>query len=154
RIEAMPEGIPLGTGSYEHCLTLVQLARCLNAGGQPAAAEESLRKALTVIEALIGQQPENEGRIRMRGQLLGEQADVLTDQGKYSQAREAYEEALEIAKQQGDLRQQGVAQGQLGSLALRQRDYAEAQARYAAAIQLFQRLDEPASEAIVWHQLG
>ena len=53
RIEALPEGAPLGPGSYEHCLTLLRLARCLQDGGQPAAAEDSLRKALTVIEALI-----------------------------------------------------------------------------------------------------
>jgi hypothetical protein len=27
RIEALPEGAPLGTGSYQHCLTLFQLMR-------------------------------------------------------------------------------------------------------------------------------
>jgi tetratricopeptide (TPR) repeat protein len=154
RIEALPEGAPLGRGSYEHCLTLVRLGRCLESGGQAAAAEESLRKALTVIEALVSRQPENKSYIRMRGQLLGEQADVLTDQGKYSQAREAYEEALEIDEQIGDLRNQGVDLEQLGALALRQRDYVEAQARYAVALQLFQSLGEQASEAVVWHQLG
>jgi tetratricopeptide (TPR) repeat protein len=154
RIEALPEGSPLGPGSYEHCITLGQLGRCLKSGGQPAAAEADLRKALTVIEALIGQQPENESYIRMRGALLTDLADVLTDQGKYSQAHEAYEGALKIDEQLGDLRGQGVDLGQLGSLALLQRNYAEAQARHASALQLFQTLGEPGHEATAWHQLG
>jgi tetratricopeptide (TPR) repeat protein len=154
RIEAQPEGAPLGPGSYEHCTTLLRLARCLRVGGQTAVAETYIRKALTVIEALMIQQPENEGRIRVRGQLLGELADVLTDQGKYAQAREAYEEALKIDEQIGDLRNQGVDLGELGRLALEQRDYGEAQARYTAALQLFHRLGEPATEAVEWHQLG
>jgi len=107
-----------------------------------------------VIEALLSQQPENQDYLRQRGIVLGELADVLTAQGKYSQACEAYEEALEIAKQQGDLRQQGVVLLQLGTLALRQRDYVEAQARHVEALQLFHRLGEPGHEAIAWHQLG
>ena len=154
RIEALPEGAPLGPGSYDHCLTLARLARCLEDGGQPNAAEGYLRKALTVIEALIQQQPENEGYIHMRGYLLADLADGLRDQGKYSQSREAYEESLEIAKQLGDIRSQGVAMAQLGLLALQQRDYVQAKDRYAVALQLFQTLGEPSTEAAAWHQLG
>jgi tetratricopeptide (TPR) repeat protein len=154
RIESLPEGTPLGPGSYEHCGTLLRLARCLIADGQPVAAEGYLRKALTVIEALLSRQPEDQNYIRGRGLLLADLANVLTDQGKYSQAREAYEESLQIAKQQGDPRQQGVALAQIGSLALKQRDYGEAQARYAAALKIDRDLGEPALEAITWHQLG
>ena len=126
RIEALPEGAPLGPGSYEHCLILLWLARCLISGGHPDAAEDRLRKALSVIEALLSNQPENESYIRTHGHVLTIFADLLTDQGKYSQAREAYEAALEIAKQQGDLRSQGVKLGQLGTLAQEQHDYAKA----------------------------
>jgi tetratricopeptide (TPR) repeat protein len=154
RIEGLPEGAQLGPGSYEHCLTLGRLSRCLGASGHPAAAEASLRKALTVIESLIRQQPEDQSNLRERGIDLTDLADVLTDQGKYSQAREAYEEALQIAKQLGDLRQQGVVLIQLGTLALLQRDYGEAQSHHAEALQLFQTLGEPGHEAIAWHQLG
>ncbi len=154
RSEVLPEGTPLGPGTYEHCLTLVNLARCLLSGGQPAAAEDSLRKALTVIETLLSKQPEDESYLRQRGLIQTELADVLTDQGKYSQARRAYEEAFQIDEQQGDLRGQGVDLVQLGTLALQQRDYAEAASRYAKALQLFQQLGEPATEAAVWHQLG
>ncbi len=123
RMEALPAGTPLGPGSYEHCLTLVRLARCLQFGGRAAAAEQQQREALTLIEALISQQPEDQTYLRNRGVVLGDLADVLRDQGKYAQARGAYEEALKIATQLGDLRQQAVVLTQLGTLALIQRDY-------------------------------
>ena len=67
RIEALPEGTPLGRGSYEHCLTLRWLARCLRFGGQPAAAEKRLRDALAVIDVLVKQKPENQNYIRHHG---------------------------------------------------------------------------------------
>src|SRR6266699_2754668 len=154
RVETQPEGIQVGRGSYEHCRTQQELARCLSKGGQPAAAEGRLREALNVINALIGQQPDNQGRLRQRSALLTDLGDALSDQGKYSQAREAYEDALKVAEQQDDSRQQAVALGQLGTLALLQRDYAEAQSRYREALGRFHKLGEPASEAVVWHQLG
>ncbi len=144
----------MGPGSYEHCTTLHRLARCLKGGGQPAAAEGRLREALSVIDALIGQQPDNQGRLRQRGVLLTDLGDVLSDQGKFSQAREAYEDALKVAEQHGDTRQQAVVLIQLGSLALKQRDYVEARSRYREALGRSHELDEPHMEAVAWHQLG
>jgi tetratricopeptide (TPR) repeat protein len=79
---------------------------------------------------------------------------VLTNQGRYAEARAAYEDAEQIAKEQDDTRQQGVVLGQLGTLALRQRDYAEAERSYREALELFRRMGEPAGEAVSWHQLG
>jgi tetratricopeptide (TPR) repeat protein len=154
RIEAQPAGAPRGPGSYEQCLTLQSLARCLRAGGQPQMAEPQLRRALAVIDGLIAAQPDNPTHIRQRGALLTDLGDVLTNQGRYAEARAAYEDAEQIAKEQDDTRQQGVALGQLGTLALRQRDYAEATRRYRAALELFRRMGEPAGEAVAWHQLG
>ncbi len=154
RMEALPEGAPLGHRSYEHCLTLGRLARCLAEGGQPAVAEERLREALQVIDALIAQHPENHGLIRERGVLLTDWADILTKQGKYSTARTACEAGLAVAKQVNDQRQQGVVMQQLGRLALEHRDYAEAHERYMEALALFRTLQETAMEAMTWHQLG
>src|SRR5260370_42618247 len=104
----MQEETTLGGGSYVQCLTLQRLARCLQAGGQPAVAESRLRGALTAIEALIQQQPENQDRIRQRGTLLTDLGDALRDQGRYEQAREAYEERLKIAEKQSDIPGQAV----------------------------------------------
>lgn len=154
RIAARPSGAPLGQGSYEHCVTLHMLARCLRFGGQPAAAESRLREALAVVEALMAGQPDNQGRIRQRGALLTDLGDALADQGKYGAARVAYEDGLVVARQGNDTRQQGVVLGQLGTLALTQRDFVGAGKNYAEALALFQILGEPASESTIWHQLG
>ena len=80
RIEALPEGTAVDRRSYVHCQTLGWMARCLKSGGQPAAAEQRLREALTMIDALIKQQPENQSYIRERGVNLTDLADVLRDQ--------------------------------------------------------------------------
>jgi tetratricopeptide (TPR) repeat protein len=154
RIEALPAGAPLGPGSYQHCMILGWLARCLGAGGQPGAAETLLRLALEVIEALLAAQPENQVYIRERGVMLTDLGNVLTFQGSYAAAQAAYEARLESAEQLGDTRGQGAVLGQLGTLALRQLDYATARQRYRDALQLFQTLDEPAMEVVFWHQLG
>jgi len=123
-------------------------------GGQPAAAEKQLREALNVIDALIRQQPDNQSYVRERGISLGYLGNALSDQGKYSQAREAYENALQIFRQLGDLRSQSVASEHLGTLALAQRDYTEARSRYMTALKIDHDLSEPSMEAVIWHQLG
>jgi tetratricopeptide (TPR) repeat protein/CHAT domain-containing protein len=154
RIEALPDGAPLGPGSYQHCTTLHWLARCLRAGGQPGAAEAQLRRALAVIEALLGTQPENRDYLRQRGVVQTELGDVLRDQGNFAAAQAAYEAGLKSAEQLDDKRQQGVVLGQLGTLALMQRDYDTARERYREALRLDQTMGEPLGEAIWWHQLG
>jgi tetratricopeptide (TPR) repeat protein len=154
RIEQQPPDAPRGPGSYEHCLTLHMLARCLEAGGQPGMAEQTLRRALAVIDALIAAAPENQNCIRQRGVLLTDLGDVLTNQGRYAEARAAYEESLEVKRTIGDERAQGVTLGQLGTLALEQRDYADAARRYTEALNLAHMLGEPGFQAIWWHQLG
>lgn len=154
RIEVLPEGMALGHGSYEHCATLQRLARCLDDGGQPAAAEGRLSEALTVIDALIKQRSQDQECIRQHGALLTDLGDVLRNQGKYKQAKEAYEESLGIDKQLNDVRGQSVNLIQLGTLALRRQEYAEAQSRYIEALNNFRTLNEPRSESVAWHQLG
>jgi tetratricopeptide (TPR) repeat protein len=154
RIEAQPAGAPRGPDSYEQCVTLHRLARCLGAGGQPQAAEPQLRRALAVIDGLIAAQPDNPQWVMQHGFLLADLGDVLRDQGHYAKARTAYEESLEVARQQNNLRSQGVALGQLGTLAHIQQDYEEARKRHSEALELFRRMGEPAMEAVAWHQIG
>jgi tetratricopeptide (TPR) repeat protein len=91
---------------------------------------------------------------RERGGRLTDLADVLSDHGRYAEAREKYEEGLEIFKELENLLGQGVSLGQLGTLAMLEGNLEEAVARYQDALILFQQLQESATEAIVWHQLG
>jgi tetratricopeptide (TPR) repeat protein len=136
--------------SFERALTLGRLGRCYIAKGRPDLAEREYKNAL----AVLGRLSPSDAVKRQRGNQLTDLADVLSNQGRYAQARERYEEGLEIFKELEDLRGQGVSLGQLGTLAMVEGNLEEAVARYQDALVLFQQLQEPASEAIVWHQLG
>ena len=136
--------------SYNRAMTLCRLGRCYAAGGRPDLAEATYRQGIAVTEQL---EPSDQVK-RHRGVLRTDLADVLTDQGKYAEARAQYELGLETAKELNDLRGQGVILGQLGTLAMVEGDLADAVKRYHEALELFQRLGEPASEAVVQHQLG
>ncbi|MFL5703236.1 MAG: tetratricopeptide repeat protein, partial [Ktedonobacteraceae bacterium] len=154
RIEALPEGAPLGSGSYEHCLMLTWLGRCLRAGGHPAAAETQLREAQAIIEGLLKQEPEDQTCIHQQDVILTDLGNALLAQGRYQEAREVYEQSLHIARQQGDVRKQAIILTHLGNLELAKHYYDEARTRYTEARRLFHLLREPTVEAGAWHQLG
>jgi tetratricopeptide (TPR) repeat protein len=136
--------------SYERCLTLNRIGRCLRAQGQATQAAECYRAAIAVAEQLAP----SAGVTRQRGLLYTDLGDVLTDRGDFAGARSAYETSLAVVRELGDDRNEAVVNGQLGALALVQGDLAEAETRYKVALETFQQLQEPASEATVWHQLG
>jgi len=154
RLDAQPADAAQGRGSYEYCVTLAHLARCLRPAGQPVVAESRLREALAIVDELIHQQPENQVFMRHRGSLLVDLGDVLRDQGYYARAQNLYEEAHTLFINLEDLRSQAAVLVQLGILALLQQDYSEARSHHRAALTLFRTLREPAMEATAWHQLG
>ncbi len=136
--------------SFERALTLGRLGRCYIAGGRPDLAEREYENVL----AVLGRLPHSDAVKRERGVRLTGLADVLGHQGRYAEAREKYEEGLEIKKDLDDLRGQGVSLGQLGTLAMREGNLEEAVARYQDALILFQQLQEPTHEAIAWASVG
>lgn len=136
--------------AYERALTLHRLGRCFEAGGQPMRAERQHRKGLAVIEKL----KVSDSVKRERSALLTDLADVLAAQGKFADARQAYQDGLTVKAELNDLRGQGVTLGQLGTLAMREGNLVEAADRYRAALALFQQLREPDAQAQSWHGLG
>ena len=138
------------TPTFERAKILVNLGRCFGAAGRPDLAAQTASKAL----AVCGQLKQNDDVKRKRGVCLTDLADALAEQGKYAEARQAYQDGLKVYEELNDLRGQGVTLGQLGSLAIRESNLPEAAERFRAALALFQQLREPASEAVVWHQLG
>jgi tetratricopeptide (TPR) repeat protein len=137
--------------SHERSVTLGYLGRCfLRAGGQPQQAETRYREALEVLDHL----DPSDGVKLERGILQTDLADVLRQQGRYAEAREAYEAGLELSREVGAPRGEGVSLGQLGALAIVEGKLDEAQRCYREALDLFQQLGEPAMEAVSWHQLG
>lgn len=154
RIEALPEGTPLGRGSHEHCLTLAWLATCLGAVGQVLTAQQMLSDALVIINKLLKQEPDNQDFIRQHGALLVELGNVQLDQGQYPQAFLSFDDALAISKRLGDQHSRAVILAQMGTLALKQRDLPEAERRYTAAVKIDHELGDAAREAVSWYQLG
>jgi tetratricopeptide (TPR) repeat protein len=138
-------------GPYQLAQTLGRLGRSLRSQGRPRDAEAEYRRMLEVLAGLDQKNPTVCREIGIRHTDL---ADVLTDQGRYAEAREHYEAALKIHQDQGNERDVAVNLGQLGSLALVQGDYAEARRRYREALDRFRALGETRTEAIGWHQLG
>ena len=136
--------------SYNLAVTLSRLGRCYEAGGRPDLAESTYRQGIAVAEQL----EQSDSVQRHRGVLHTDLADVLTDQGKYAEARAEYERGLESGKELNDLRRQGVTLGQLGTLSMMEGDLADAVQRFQEALTLFQSLGEPAMEAVAQHMLG
>jgi tetratricopeptide (TPR) repeat protein len=118
------------------------------------AAEERLREALDIVEVLLKQEPENQRYIHQQGMLLTELGNTLRTQGRYRQARTAYQQSLLLASQLGDVRGQAIVLGELGTVAREERDYDEALTYYAEVRDRLHALGESASEAIAWYQLG
>ncbi|KPL79947.1 tetratricopeptide repeat protein [Herpetosiphon geysericola] len=154
RIEQQPADQPRSIGSYEHCVTITRIGRCLRFLGEPVEAQQVQHQALTLIERFLSQQPHNKTYLRQKALLLTELADCHTDQGQFVDAKRCYEQALAIGKQLGDQRGQTVIFGQLGNLAFQQHQYAEATENYNAAQHIYQQLNEPHGEAGIYHQLG
>jgi tetratricopeptide (TPR) repeat protein len=138
------------TASYQRCVTLGQLGRCLKSQGRSPEAATYYRQAIAVAQQL---EP-NDSVKRQIGALQTELGTVLIDMGDYGAAHTAYAESLEIQEEIGDERGKAVVLGQLGTLALFEGNLAEAKQSYQVAISRFQQLGEPEAEAVLWHQLG
>ncbi len=142
-------GVLGGSPSDRLALTLSGLGRCYGAGGRPDLAEAQYRRGIVVTEAL-----DQTDWAQRRAGLQQDLGDVLTDQGRYGEARACYGKALDIKRAIGDIRGEGVTLPQLGTLALAEGDLRGAVDRYQEALAFFRRLREPPSEAALQHQLG
>jgi len=140
----------LTTLSYQRCLTLGWLGRCLKQQGQAAEAITCYQQELAELDQL---EP-FDSVVRQKGVAHDELADALRNSGQFEPAQQHYEQSLAIADQHSDHRQVAVVNGQLGTLALLQGNLAEAEQRHQTALELFQQLHEPLGEATAWHQLG
>ncbi|MBE8986588.1 CHAT domain-containing protein [Nostoc sp. LEGE 12450] len=136
--------------SYNCCVTLGRLGRCFAEQRQTAQAAEIYRQGLAVAQQL----KQSDGVNQLMGTLQTDLAGVLMDMGDYGEARIASEAGLAIDKEVGNLRGAAVSNFQLGTLVMLQGNLPEAEQRYREVLTNFQQLNEPASEATVWHQLG
>ncbi|MEO1068457.1 MAG: tetratricopeptide repeat protein, partial [Cyanobacteria bacterium J06638_6] len=136
--------------SYERCVTLENIGRCLVAQGQATLAIEHYLTGIKDTEYL----KQYDAVKRQKGNLFSELGNVLTLTGDYIKAQIAYESALAIMKPLNALPSIAATEGQLGTLAMRQGNLREAKTRYQSALATFQSLEEPEREAVSLHLLG
>ena len=136
--------------SYERAVALGRIGRCFSDSGRPDLAALHARDSITIFEQL-----EQTHQVkRQRAVSLADLADSLQQQGQYAEARKAYKEGLELAKELNYPRQQGVILSMLSTLAIRERKLSEAMDLARAALAIWRQLGEPAMEAGAWHNLG
>jgi tetratricopeptide (TPR) repeat protein len=151
--ETIFQKILLGLGtfdSYERCITLSRLGSCYKASGKLQKALEQYGLALSLAKQL----EQTDDIRRQIGVLQSDLGEVWRASGKYENARESYRFALEIMNEVGDTRSKAVIKCQLGILALTQNNFLEAVQILQESLIVFRELQEPATEAIVLHELG
>jgi len=136
--------------SYNRCLTLSGLGRCLAETGDLEQAADYFRQALA---ELAQTQPSQDIR-QEAGMIETYLATVLMEMEDYSSAKAAYNTALSIMKELDNSHHQAAIQSQLGKIAMLQNQPQEAEHYYRDALNLFKQLNDQKSEALVWHQLG
>jgi tetratricopeptide (TPR) repeat protein len=124
------------------------LGQVLHAGGQAGPALDLFMQSQQLFEAL-GERGEHMASI-----VLERQADSLSALGRLDEAAEKYKENIQRAEKLKDFRQIAIGKFQLANLRYRQQRYADALAGYHEALTIFANLNEPASVAAVWHQIG
>ena len=134
--------------SYQRCIILSRLGRCLRFQGKITDAISCYKLGLTAAEQL----PSTEQVQRHISTIHNDLADAFINNGDYTQAKNHLEQFLTTS----DTCSVTVAatHGQLGSLAMRQGDFVDAEQHYLTASHLFSALDEPESEADILNNLG
>ena len=136
--------------NFRRVVTLSRLARSHRAAGNTATAETLAYQAFAQTSAL----PRDNDVLIHLSTCHTELADTLRALGRYREAREHYEAALNMDTEVGDTRGRAVVVAQLGFLALVEEDFPEAMQRYQDALSTFDSLGEPHAVAACHHQLG
>ncbi|MGB3572048.1 MAG: tetratricopeptide repeat protein, partial [Phormidesmis sp.] len=74
--------------------------------------------------------------------------------GQLNAAAEMYAQSVQRSEKLEDFRQMAVGKGQLAAVLRMQGEYEEAITSLQSARTLFEQQNEPASVAVIWHQLG
>lgn len=147
--KAMQEGTNAYSGAdFDIAIAYDSLGRALYSRGEAEAAFRAFSEAQQRFESL-GEQGEQSASMT-----LTEQADCLRSLGRLDEAAEKYEERIKRGEKLKDYRGVAVGKGQLATVRMYQKKYTEALAEYQGALAIFEKQDEPASVAAMWHGIG
>ncbi len=144
-VEVLPE-----RPSYQHAVALERVGFCLLMEGQPLAAAGFLQKSTEIVEDI---EPTEAARA-LQGVIQSELGQIFSGTGHVGQAKEAYEAAVEIARDLGDKRALAIDLDHLGVLELRQGHIDLARKHLDEALALFRDLSQKGAQAVVLHHLG
>ncbi|HEY6392604.1 MAG TPA: CHAT domain-containing protein, partial [Bryobacteraceae bacterium] len=141
----------VGQGAYEGAdydlaIAHILLGRALQLAGSAQAAIAHLDEARQRFQALREEQ--------MAGVALSDKSDCLRDVGRFDEAANGYQEAIDLAKEARDLRSLSANKNQLATVRMLQKKYTEALELYREVRDTFIKLGEPAAVATAWHQTG
>lgn len=114
------------------------------------AAETALRGGLRELGAL----PTSREIRRLQGVIHTELGVVFRTRGDLDGAEKEYEVGMRIDAEIGDEHGVAVSRSALGGISLLRGDFPRAGQNYQDAINTFERLNEPRSVAVCYHQLG
>ena len=132
--------------AYDGAMAQITLGRALQMSGEAVAALPHLEMARERFERLH--------QSRMAAAALTEQADCLTDLGRYDEAAEVYAGVIKRYERLQDSRSAAASKGQLATVRQHQGNYPEALRLYSEDRDVFESLNEPAEVATAWHQTG
>ena len=132
--------------AYDGAMAQITLGRALQSSGNAETAIPHLEHARERFERL------NEAR--MASAALTEKGDCLLALGRYDEAADVYLLSISSDEQDNDPRGVAVGKGNLATVRLQQKNYAEALRLYTEVREIFERLNEPAVVAGIWHQIG
>ncbi|NQU21273.1 MAG: tetratricopeptide repeat protein [Candidatus Nealsonbacteria bacterium] len=153
----LADSLRAGEDAYPEAASHIAMAystfgRALKEGGAAEAALEPLAEAQRRLEALAA--AGNRSAERTAVCTIIERGDSLRDLGRFDDAVQAYEEAIQRSESLDDRRSVAVIRGQLGSVRRRQGRFADALAVCHEARATFEALGEPGSVATFWYQIG
>lgn len=85
---------------------------------------------------------------------ITEIGNCLRDLGRLDKAASTYQESINLDQKSGNRRGLAVTQIQLGTIRFFQKRHREALEIFSEALDTFTELDEPATVAVIWHQIG
>jgi tetratricopeptide (TPR) repeat protein len=140
------------SADYDTAATFARLGRVLSMGGAAQAALTPLAEAHRRFQHLAD--TGREAAASMAAVTVTDIGDCLRTLGRWDEAADAYQDAIERSTQLGDHRGAAVSKGQLATIRLLQRRYPEALDGHAQARATFEALGEPPMVAVSWHQTG
>ena len=146
-LDKIPDGAKLGRGSYAYQRTLMGLAMCLMIGGKPDEAELRFKEALEISDKLLKEQPYKENYIQDRSAILTNLGNSLAEQGKYLEARHAYEMGLAVDRQLNDFEGELKSLFRLGMLFLEHEEYAQARPYFTQLLEVSRKGRDKTGEA-------